>query len=76
MSHPRFNAFGPPGFEQKYLGPRDEDIALIPASLLSGFDKARVTGALLPLPGSYAMIPDAEIDSFRITGSRDARRSA
>ena len=56
----KFNAFAPPGFEQKYLGPRDNESPTT-ASLLSGFDKARITGALPPLPGSYAMIPDADI---------------
>ena len=24
---PKFNAFGPPGFEQNYLGPRDDELA-------------------------------------------------
>ena len=66
---PKFNAFGPPGFEQKYLGPRDAESPTT-ASLLSGFDKARITGALPPLPGSYAMIPDADIDSFPHYGGK------
>ena len=42
---PAFNAFGPAGFEQKYLGPRDTN-SPITDSLLSGFDKARLSGAL------------------------------
>jgi phospholipase C len=66
---PKFNAFGPPGFEQKYLGPRDEDTPTT-ASLLSGFDKARITGALPPLPGSYATIPEADINSFPHYGGK------
>ena len=71
---PKFNAFGPPGFQQKHLGPRDEDTPTT-ASLLSGFDKARITGALPPLPGAYAMIPDADINSFPHYGGKGARRS-
>ena len=39
-------------------------------SLLSGFDKARVTGALPPLPASYAMIPSADIDTFPHYGGK------
>ena len=66
---PKFNAFGPPGFEQKYLGPRDTESPTT-ASLLSGFDKARITGPLPPPPGSYAMIPDADIDSFPHCGGK------
>jgi phospholipase C len=66
---PKFNAFGPPGFEQKYLGPRDT-ASPTTASVLSGFDKGRITGALPPLPGSYAMIPDADIDSFPHYGGK------
>src|SRR5208282_1568015 len=45
---PAFNAFAPAGFEQKFLGPRDAN-SPIAESLLSGFDKARVSGALPPL---------------------------
>ncbi len=41
----QFNAFAPAGFEQKYLGPRDTN-SPITDSLLTGFDKARVSGAL------------------------------
>ncbi|HZZ25642.1 MAG TPA: alkaline phosphatase family protein [Roseiarcus sp.] len=66
---PKFNAFAPPGFEQKYLGPRDAETPTT-ASLLSGFDKARITGALPPLPGAYAMIPEADIDSFPHYGGK------
>ena len=60
---PQFNAFAPAGFEQKFLGPRDTPSA-ITDSLLSGFDKARVTGALPPLPESLASIPDEVVDAF------------
>ena len=66
---PRFNAFAPAGFEQKYLGPRDTNSAATD-SLLSGFDKARVSGALPPLPGSYAMIPDAVVETFPHYGGK------
>src|SRR5262249_39665950 len=38
-----FNKFGPAGFEQKYLGPRDTN-SPITDSLLSGFDPARLRG--------------------------------
>ncbi len=55
---PAFNRFGPPGFEQHYLGPRD-----LPSpqtdSLLSGFDPRRLLGVAPPLPASLAQIaPD------------------
>jgi phospholipase C len=66
---PKFNAVAPPGFEQKYLGPRDEESSTT-ASLLSGFDQARITGALPPLPGSYATIPEADIDAFPHYGGK------
>jgi phospholipase C len=66
---PRFNAFAPAGFEQKYLGPRDANSAATD-SLISGFDKARVSGALPPLPGSYAMIPDAVVETFPHYGGK------
>ncbi len=58
-----FNAFAPAGFEQKFLGPRDAN-SPIAESLLSGFDKARLSGALPPLPASYAMIPSDVVDAF------------
>jgi phospholipase C len=66
---PRFNAFAPAGFEQKYLGPRDTNSAATD-SVISGFDKARVSGALPPLPGSYAMIPDAVVETFPHYGGK------
>ena len=58
-----FNKFGPSGFEQKHLGPRDTN-SPITDSLLSGFDPARLSGEVPPLPGSYAMIPDNVVNSY------------
>jgi phospholipase C len=72
---PKFNAFGPPGFEQKYLGPRDEESPTT-ASLLSGFDKARITGALPPLPAPMRRFPRLTLIRFRTMAARGARRSA
>jgi len=66
---PRFNAFAPKGFEQKFLGPRDTP-SPITDSLLSGFDKARVTGALPPLPASLALIPRDVVETFPHYGGK------
>ena len=55
---PAFNRFGPAGFEQKYLGPRDVN-SPITDSLLSGFDPKRLLGTAPPLPASYAQTPAA-----------------
>ncbi len=66
---PAFNAVAPAGFEQKYLGPRDAN-SPIAESLLTGFDKARVSGALPALPAVYAMIPDAVVDTFPHFGGK------
>ncbi len=66
---PRFNAFAPKGFEQKYLGPRDTPSPETD-SLLSGFDKARVTGALPPLPASLATIPADVVETFPHYGGK------
>jgi phospholipase C len=60
---PEFNRFGPPGFHQTHLGPRDIHSA-ITDSLISGFDPARLAGKAPPLPGSYAMIPAAEVEAL------------
>jgi phospholipase C len=60
---PDFNKFGPPGFKQKYLGPRDIN-SPITDSLLSGFDPLRLMGTLPPLPASFAMIPDRVVSSL------------
>jgi phospholipase C len=66
---PAFNAFAPAGFEQKHLGPRDAN-APFADNLLSGFDKARLSGALPPLPPSYVTIPDAVVESFPHYGGK------
>ena len=58
-----FNAFAPAGFHQKFLGPRDSP-SPVTDSLLAGFDKARVTGALPPLPASLATIPSDVVETF------------
>ncbi|MEH2392147.1 MAG: alkaline phosphatase family protein [Nostoc sp.] len=60
---PQFNKFGPPGFEQKYLGPRDIN-SPITDSLLSGFDPKRLLGVSPPLPASFAKIPDSVINTL------------
>ncbi len=54
---PEFNKFGPSGFHQRYLGPRDIN-SPITDSLMSAFDPARLAGKAPILPGSYAIIPD------------------
>ena len=64
-----FNALAPAGFEQKFLGPRDTPSPMTD-SLLSGFDKARVAGALPPLPASLAAIPDAVVETFPHYGGK------
>jgi len=69
---PAFNRFGPPGFEQKYLGPRDIN-SPVSESLLSGFDQKRLKGLLPPLPASYAMIPDFVVNSLPHYGGRGCR---
>jgi len=51
-----FNHFGPAGFHQKYLGPRDIN-SPITESLLSGFDPRRLLGQSPPLPATIAQIP-------------------
>ncbi len=66
---PAFNAVAPKGFEQKYLGPRDTP-SPVTDSLLSGFDQARVSGALPPLPASLALIPSADVETFPHYGGK------
>jgi phospholipase C len=51
-----FNHFGPAGFHQKFLGPRDIN-SPITESLLSGFDPRRLLGQSPPLPPAIAQIP-------------------
>ena len=58
-----FNRFGPTGFEQHYLGPRDTN-SPVTDSLLSAFDPRRLSGAAPPLPASYAMIADDVVTSL------------
>jgi phospholipase C len=53
---PEFNKFGPEGFHQSYLGPRDAN-SPIADSLLSGFSAKRLRGEAPPLPASYALTP-------------------
>ncbi len=66
---PAFNAVAPAGFEQKFLGPRDAN-SPIAESLLTGFDKARLSGALPPLPAAYATIPDDIVNTFPHYGGK------
>ena len=60
---PNFNQFGPAGFEQKYLGPRDINSPTT-ESLLSGFDPNRLLGISPLLPASFAMVPDNVVNSL------------
>ncbi len=60
---PEFNQFGPSGFKQKHLGPRDIN-SPITDSLLSGFDPMRLMGSLPPLPASFASIPDSVVNTL------------
>ncbi|MFZ1963845.1 MAG: alkaline phosphatase family protein [Roseiarcus sp.] len=53
---PAFNKFGPEGFHQKHLGPRDTN-SPITDSLLSGFSPKRLRGEAAPLPAEYAATP-------------------
>ena len=55
-----FNQFGPAGFQQKFLGPRDANSS-ITDSLLSGFSPKRLQGTAAPLPASYVTIPSATL---------------
>jgi phospholipase C len=51
-----FNKFGPEGFHQTFLGPRDTN-SPITDSLLSGFSPKRLRGDASPLPTEYATTP-------------------
>ena len=55
---PRFN--GPNGFVQHHLGPRDINSPETD-DLLAGFEPARLSGQMPPLPASLAMIPPADL---------------
>jgi phospholipase C len=69
---PEFNKFGPPGFKQKYLGPRDIN-SPITDSLLSGFDPQRLLGTSPPLPASFAKIPDSVVNTLPHYGGEGCR---
>ncbi|MGA2563158.1 MAG: alkaline phosphatase family protein [Steroidobacteraceae bacterium] len=58
-----FNHFGPAGFHQKYLGPRDIN-SPITESLLSGFDPKRLLGQSPPLPATIARISADELTAL------------
>lgn len=58
-----FNQFGPVGFRQRYLGPRDTNSA-ITDSLISAFDPNRLRGISKPLPPSYVKIPDDVVNTL------------
>ena len=53
---PFFNKFGPEGFDQTSLGPRDAN-SPIADSLLSGFSPKRLRGEASPLPPQLALTP-------------------
>ncbi len=55
--------YGPAGFQQTHLGPRDQNTD-ITDSLLSGFSPRRLRGGVAPLPASYATIPNRVLLSF------------
>ena len=69
---PEFNAFGPPGFRQKFLGPRDTN-SPITDSLLSGFDPKRLRGEAPPLPPSYATIPADVVEALPHYGGQGCK---
>ena len=50
-------------FGQANLGPADDFVGTV-GDLLSAFDNNRLTGAAAPLPGAYAMIPAATVNTF------------
>ncbi len=60
---PAFNQFGPAGFQQTALGPRDIPSS-VSQSLLSGFDLDRLEGRKELLPASLAIIPDSIVNSL------------
>ena len=69
---PDFNKFGPAGFEQRYLGPRDLE-SPVTASLLSGFDPRRLLGTRPPLPAQLAMIPENAVNSLPHFGGQGCK---
>ncbi len=68
-----FNQFGPAGFKQKYLGPRDTNSATTD-SLISAFDPARLRGLTKALPASYAAIPASELTTLPHYGGQGCQR--
>ncbi|BBD58951.1 phospholipase C 3 [Nostoc sp. HK-01] len=66
---PQFNQYGPPGFQQRYLGPRDIN-SPITDSLLSGFDPKRLLGISPPLPASFAKIPESVVNTLPHYGGK------
>lgn len=69
---PEFNKFGPAGFHQTHLGPRDINSA-ITDSLVSGFDPDRLTGKTPLLPASYATIPEDVVNALPHHGGQGCR---
>ena len=69
---PAFNKFGPPGFHQTYLGPRDTN-GEATDSLLSGFSPRRLRGELPPLPADYAMTPKEALWSLPHYGGQGCK---
>ena len=69
---PAFDKFGPPGFHQAYLGPRDAN-SPIADSLLSGFSPKRLRGEAPPLPASYALTPADALWSLPHYGGRGCK---
>jgi phospholipase C len=59
----RGRQIGKDKFGQNDLGPADDKVAGV-GDMLSGFDTLRLMGKRKPLPASYAIIPDAELDAF------------
>ncbi len=61
--------FATGGQTQMYLGPHDANVPGT-AALLSGFDPGRLTGAIPPLPASYAEIPDNVVNTLPHMGGQ------
>ena len=68
---PAFNQYGPAGFQQKHLGPRDLPSA-ITQSLLSGFDLDRLEGRKPALPARLAQIPASVVNTLPHMGGAGA----
>ncbi len=59
-------------FGQKDLGPADDKVAGV-GDMLSGFDTLRLQGNKEPLPPAYAIIPEADIQSFPHRGGQGCK---